>query len=180
MSNKQKAIFSGNIISAYYFDQDYTTIEILYKIKDETHNYVVEANPDNEDYQALVAEGWDTDKLAKDTEQYKKDQSTQFNNAVQDSIDALLVTSKLSVGAKNDLLMSSKNVGIQDISNGVFNFILEGNTNKDMLFKFKLWALELDSIKKSTKTVKSEIRKAKSLLAGMATIAPFINDNTSM
>ena len=34
MSNKQKAIFSGNIISAYYFDQDYTTIEILYKIKD--------------------------------------------------------------------------------------------------------------------------------------------------
>jgi hypothetical protein len=49
-----------------------------------------------------------------------------------------------------------------------------------MLFKFKLWALELDSIKKSTKTVKSEIRKAKSLLAGMATIAPFINDNTSM
>jgi hypothetical protein len=76
--------------------------------------------------------------------------------------------------------MSSKNVGIQDISNGVFNFILEGNTDKDMLFKFKLWALELDSIKKSTKTVKSEIRKAKSLLAGMATIAPFINDNTSM
>ena len=57
----------------------------------------------------------------------------------------------------------------------MFNIIVTGNTDKYMLFKFKLWALELDDIKKIPKTVKSEIRKAKSLLAGMAVIAPFIN-----
>ena len=97
MNNKQEAIFSGNIISAYYFDQDYTTIEILYKIKDEIHNYIVEADPDNADYQALVAEGWDTDKLAKDTEQYKIQQSKEFNDAVQSTVDTMLEQTKLSI-----------------------------------------------------------------------------------
>ena len=169
MSNKQKAIFSGNIISAYYFDQDYTTIEILYKIKDEIHNYIVEADPDNADYQALVAEGWDTDKLAKDTEQYKIQQSKEFNDAVQSTVDTMLEQTKLSI--KTEMFDSAH----KDISGDMFNIIVTGNTDKDMLFKFKLWALELDDIKKSPKTVKSEIRKAKSLLAGMAVIAPFIN-----
>ena len=45
-----------------------------------------------------------------------------------------------------------------------------------MLFKFKLWALELDDIKKSTKATKTEIRKSKSILEGMAVIAPLILD----
>ena len=40
------------------------------------HNYIVEVNPDNVDYQALLAEGWDTDKLAKSTEQYKREHRT--------------------------------------------------------------------------------------------------------
>jgi hypothetical protein len=167
MSNKQKAIFSGNIISAYYFDQDYTTIEILYKIKDETHNYVVEANPDNEDYQALVAEGWDADKLAKGTEQYKREQSLEFNNTIQASVDAILEQTKMSITPEE---------GMRDISSDMFNIMLEKNTDKDMLFKFKLWALELDDIKKSTKATKTEIRKSKSILEGMAVIAPLILD----
>jgi hypothetical protein len=182
MSNKQKAIFSGNIISAYYFDQDYTTIEILYKIKDEIHNYIVEADPDNADYKALLAEGWDVNKLAKSTEQYKKEQSFEFNNAIQTSVDTILQQSKLAI--KQEWLdEQAKNPDVLDIrssnpfiSGDMFDLILEKNTDKDMLFKFKLWALELNDIKKSTKATKTEIRKSKSILEGMAVISPLILD----
>ena len=56
----------------------------------------------------------------------------------------------------------------------MFDIILEGNKNKDMIFKFKLWALELDNIKKSSKTIKSKIRKAQSLFEGISIITPLM------
>jgi len=182
MKNELKAIFSNNIITAYYFNQDYTTIEILYKIKDEIHNYIIEADPDNPDYKALVAEGWDVDKLAKSTEQYKREQSADFNTAIQNSVNTILEQSKLAI--KQEWLdEQAKNPDVLDIrssnpfiSGEMFDIILEGNTNKDMIFKFKLWALELNDIKKSTKAIKTKIRKSKSILEGMSIIAPFIVD----
>jgi len=158
MKKKPEAIFSNSIISAYYFDEDYATIEVLYEINDEIHNYIVEVNPDNIDYQALLAEGWDTDKLAKSTEQYKREQSLEFNTAIQTSVDAILEQSKMSIDPAE---------GARDISSDIFNIILEKNADKDMLFKFKLWALELDNIKASNKTIKNEIRKSNSILEGM-------------
>jgi hypothetical protein len=163
MKKKPEAIFSNSIISAYYFDEDYATIEVLYEINDEIHNYIVEVNPDNVDYQALLAEGWNTDKLAKSTEQYKREQSLEFNNAIQASVDAILEQTKMSIKPAE---------GIRDISVDIFDMMLEDN--KDMLFKFKLWALELDNIKTSTKAVKTKIRKCKSIIEGMAIIAPLI------
>jgi hypothetical protein len=168
MKKKPEAIFSNSIISAYYFDEDYATIEVLYEINDEIHNYIVEVNPDNIDYQALLAEGWDTDKLAKSTEQYKREQSLEFNTAIQTSVDAILEQSKLAI--KSEMFDN----GARDISGDMFNIILEGNTHKDMLFKFKLWALELDNIKTSTKAVKTKIRKCKSIIEGMTIIAPYV------
>lgn len=165
MKKKPEAIFSNSIISAYYFDEDYATIEVLYEINDEIHNYIVEVNPDNIDYQALLAEGWDTDKLAKSTEQYKREQSFEFNNAIQTSVDAILEQSKMSIDIAE---------GARDISSDIFDMILQDN--KDMLFKFKLWALELDNIKSSTKAVKTKIRKCKSIIEGMSIIAPLISN----
>ena len=180
MKNELKAIFSNNIITAYYFNQDYTTIEILYKIKDEIHNYIIEADPDNPDYKALVAEGWDVDKLAKSTEQYKREQSADFNTAIQNSVNTILEQSKNTI--KQEWLdEQAKKPDVLDIrssnpylSGDMFDLILEGNTDKDMIFKFKLWALELDNIKKSTKAIKSKIRKAQSLFEGISIITPLM------
>jgi len=180
MKKKPEAIFSNSIISAYYFDEDYATIEVLYEISDEIHNYIVEVNPDNVDYQALLAEGWDTDKLAKSTEQYKREQSFEFNNAIQTSVDTILEQSKNSI--KQEWLdEQAKNPDVLDIrssnpfiSGDMFDLILENNTDKDMLFKFKLWALELDNIKTSAKAVKTKIRKCKSIIEGITVIAPHV------
>ena len=173
MKKKPEAIFSNSIISAYYFDEDYATIEVLYEISDEIHNYIVEVNPDNVDYQALLAEGWDTDKLAKSTEQYKREQSFEFNNAIQASVDTILEQSKNTIKQEwlDELAKKPDVLDIRSsnpfISGDMFDLILENNTDKDMLFKFKLWALELDNIKASNKTIKNEIRKSNSILEGM-------------
>ena len=199
MKGKPKSIFSGSIISAYYFDTDYATIEVLYDINDEIHNYILEADPDNPDYKALLAEGWDNEKLAKATEQYKREQSFEFNNAIQASVDTILQQSKLAILEESRVILhkelsdskdimkkeiideQAKNPSVLDIRSSnpfltvdMFDIILEGNTNKDMIFKFKLWALELDNIKTSTKAVKTKIRKAKSLFEGISIIAPLM------
>jgi hypothetical protein len=176
------AIFSKNIITAHFINEDYTIIEILYKVKDDVHSHVVETDPTQLDYKALLDEGWDTDKLAESTEQYKREQSFEFNNAIQASVDAILEQSKVAI--KQEWLdEQAKNPDVLDIrssnpfiSGDMFDLILEKNTDKDMVFKFKLWALELDDIKKSTKATKTEIRKSKSILEGMAVIAPLILD----
>ena len=157
------AIFSKNIITAHFINEDYTIIEILYKVKDDVHSHVVETDPTQLDYKALLDEGWDADKLAKGTEQYKREQSLEFNNTIQTAVDAILEQTKMSVKPAE---------GTRDITVDIFDMMLEDN--KDMLFKFKLWALELDNIKTSSKAVKTEIRKCKSIIEGMATIAPLI------
>ena len=157
------AIFSKNIITAHFINEDYTIIEILYKVKDDVHSHVVETDPTQLDYKALLDEGWDADKLAKGTEQYKREQSLEFNNTIQTAVDAILEQTKISVKPAE---------GTRDITVDIFDMMLEDN--KDMLFKFKLWALELDNIKTSSKAVKTEIRKCKSIIEGMATIAPLI------
>jgi len=87
MSNKQEAVFSKSIISAYYFNDAYDTIEILYKLGDNIHSYVVEADPKQADYKDLVAEGWDTDRIMEET--YTRIQNFN-NNAAEVDVENLL------------------------------------------------------------------------------------------
>ena len=56
---------------------------------------------------------------------------------------------------------------IQRSKNTIFQFIWDADENRDELFKFKLWALELDFVKSADKTVKSSLRKAKTIIDGL-------------
>lgn len=58
----------------------------------------------------------------------------------------------------------------------IFDFIHSNNSDKDELFKFKLWALDLDEIKKAPKETKSAIRKVKKITSGIAIVDKFLND----
>ena len=49
----------------------------------------------------------------------------------------------------------------------IFSYLLKANVDKDELFKFKLWALELDVVKSSSKEVKSSIRKCTNIIKGL-------------
>jgi hypothetical protein len=44
------------------------------------------------------------------------------------------------------------------------------DTDKDTLFRFKLWALETKDLKESSKELKSKMRKAKTMIEGFAVL----------
>jgi len=54
------------------------------------------------------------------------------------------------------------------IDHALYDFFRDNNENKEELFKFKLWALEQDVVKKADKSVKSSIRKATRITSVMA------------
>jgi len=157
------AEFSGKIIDAYYFDEEYTQIEVIY---DDTENkkvvsYVIEVDPEHPDYKDLIAE-WDEDKLAEATAEYKRQQAAAFAEAIRVSVNEVLDQSKDKLAAIEEEIEVRK----KEISGTIYDSILENNEDKDTLFAFKVWALKLDAIKESSNTTKSKIRKAKSIIEG--------------
>lgn len=168
------AEFSGKVIDAYFFDDEYTTIEVIYKHENgEMVSYILEADPSHPDMQDLVDEGWDTEKLAAATVEYKIQQSTAFNEAISKTVDIVLQESKSELDRlrkeKEIAQKEKENIDKQkvysqrDVDNEMFDVLLKNNEEKDVLFKFKLWALELENMKKAKKEVKTKIRKAKSI-----------------
>jgi hypothetical protein len=189
------AEFSGKIVDAYYFSEDYTMIEVIYKNEnDEMVSYVMEANPEHSDMQALEEDGWNVEKLAEATAQYKRQQANAFSEAiniqVQERLREVINTSfkdkekqlqekEKELQAQRKILLTSgsleeveKELRAQRkiLDDQMYDMILNTNQDKEYLFKFKLWALEQPAIKDSSKTVKSELRKSKTILEGLSVL----------
>lgn len=180
-----------NIVTAHYCDEAYENIEVLYNIDEETHVYVLQADPNDNDYKALVKAGWDTEEIAAGTERYKREQSQDFNLMIQGQVEHLLEEAKAELKQQllqieSDIMIGQKHVqknkleiieGKQNlkgialsVDSLLFDTLLDNNEDKDNLFKFKLWALELEFVKSGTKANKSRVRKAKSVFEGMGII----------
>lgn len=169
------AEFSGKIIDAYYFDEDYTTIEVIYKNEnDENISYVLEADPNHPDYQDLEADGWDVMKLAEATAEYKRQQANAYSESINIQVQERLqeVIETTFKEKKDDLKKIERQLRQQQkiLDDEVYKVILENNNDADYLFKFKLWALEQEFMKSSPRHVKSDLRKCKSLFEGFAII----------
>lgn len=184
------AEFSGKIDTAYYINDDYTLVEVVYtNPNDEQVNYMVEVG-DNADYQALVEEGYDLEKLLDGTSEYKRVHAKQFGEMVNAEAQALAEemlgmrflmerkeilereTAELDQQTQekeNQLLSLDQDVKVRTnkVDHAVYDFIRDNNESKEELFKFKLWALEQDVVKKSDKSVKSSIRKATRITSAM-------------
>ena len=188
------AEFSGAVKTAYYVNEDYSLIEVVYTnpIGEEV-NYMIEAD-DNADYLALVEEGYDTETLLDRTSEYKRVHNAEFNaivNTLAKSLaDEMIGTTVLKKEytktkvqleeVKGEMLeftaeseQKLAKIGgeefdaIQRSKNTIFQFIWDADDNRDELFKFKLWALELDFVKSADKTIKSSLRKAKTIIDGL-------------
>jgi hypothetical protein len=189
------AEFSGKIVDAYYFSEDYTMIEVIFKNEnDEMVSYVMEANPEHSDMQALEEDGWNVEKLAEATAQYKRQQANAFSEAiniqVQERLREVINTSfkdkekqlqekEKELQAQRKILLTSgsleeveKELRAQRkiLDDQMYDMILNTNQDKEYLFKFKLWALEQPAIKDSSRTVKSELRKSKTILEGLSVL----------
>tara|TARA_B110000483_G_C18191490_1_gene541147 strand:- start:879 stop:1469 length:591 start_codon:yes stop_codon:yes gene_type:complete len=188
------AEFSGSIDTAYYVNEEYSLIEVVYTNPNgEKINYMVEAD-DNADYKALVEEGYDLETLLDRTSEYKRVHNSEFNaivNTMAKSLaEEMIGTTVLQkeYAKTQDQLEEAKGTmakfaseseqklakiggeefdAIQRSKNTIFQFIWDADENRDELFKFKLWALELDFVKSADKTVKSSLRKAKTIIDGL-------------
>lgn len=168
------AEFSGKIISAQYIDAEYSMIKVTYEQDGMLVVYNLDANPNNHDYQALLDEGWDQERIIEETAEVKKAQAAAFNVEVHAA--AKLIVDELLAQEKENLQQVARNLELKglDLENldrswrektqnmiaEVWNHILDVNNDKDTLFKFKLWFLEQEFVKDCSKEEKSKIRKA--------------------
>ena len=186
------AEFSGAINGAYFMNEDYTLIEVVYTNPDgEKINYMVEVDENNADYQALVSEGYDTEKLIEQTSEYKRMHAREFGELVNAEAQALAEemlgmrflmerkellekqTAELDEETQaktNQLLSLDQDVKVKTnkVDHAVYDFIRDNNESKEELFKFKLWALEQDLVKEADKSIKSSIRKSTRITSAMA------------
>jgi hypothetical protein len=191
------AEFSGSINTAYYINEDYSLIEVVYTNPNgEKINYMVEVG-DNADHKALIEEGYDEETLLDRTSEYKRVHAGEFGALVNAQAQALAEemlgmkhmmerkaqleeqTEKLGEQAeekRKTLLSLDQDVKVKTnkVDHALYDFIRENNDNKEELFKFKLWALEQEEVKAADKKVKSSIRKATRITEAMAIVDALI------
>lgn len=166
--------------------------------------YSIPADPENSDYQDLMKVGWSPETLAKATEAYKRQASKNLNIAIRQAAESIAeeaiearVAAKMEIWDKKladldeqhetvkgefkkadkrileaDLKMKTATIAVD---NAFWNSLLAANENKDDIFKFKLWALELDKVKESSSDDKKELRKQTTLLDCMTVLNSIIN-----
>ena len=180
------AEFSGRVVDAQFVDAEHSIIKVLYDEEGLLHVYNVDVNENHPDYKALMSEGWDLEQIAESTAERKRAEAAAFNievntaakelakemlgmKVLQDERDKLAE----QVNTKEKTLIGlDKEVKIKtnQVDNAYFEHLWSINENKEELFKFKLWALELDLVKDSGKEIKSSIRKATRISQGLAII----------
>jgi hypothetical protein len=183
------AVFSGNVIEAHYINEDYNTIEIVFQDGDTKVAHVIENNPDSADYKALIEEGWDEEAILDDTVEFKRRYSREFNSRVNMRAREILGIEELEKEkarvlkdlhtkradlekTKDDLttLDQAFKIKTNKVDSVAFEYIFDNNTNKEAVFKFKLWSLEQDIIKKAPKEIKSKIRRSTKITEAISII----------
>ena len=79
------AIFSGNIIEAYYANSDNDTIEVIYKQGEQAINHFLKVDYNDQDFKDLIAE-YDTDKIAGSTIARNRNYARQLSELVDAGI----------------------------------------------------------------------------------------------
>lgn len=198
------AEFSGKIINAEYVNPEHSVVKVRYNDDGMNAVYYLDVDPNNVDFQALEAEGWDAEKLVEATAESKRAQAGAFGALVNTQAQVLaeemlgmkhmkelkkqlqIENEQLSVAqlknkdkiekTEKTLLSLDQDVKVKTnkIDHGLFDFIFSVNEDKEELFKFKLWALEQDVVKQADKKIKSSIRKAKRITEAMAILDSII------
>ena len=144
------AIFSGNIIEAYYANENNDTVEVIYKQGEQAINHFLKVDYKDQDFKDLIAE-YDTDKIAGSTIARNRNYARQLSEMV----DA-------GIRAKTDSKEKVK-VSVDDFIDSIINFKSGDKQSAETLFALKVKIFENDKVKSCTdKDLKSSLRAAKS------------------
>lgn len=142
------AIFTGNIIEAYYTNPDNTAVEVIYREGKRAINHYINVDMSHPDFKDLVSE-YPLAKIADSTVQRNKNALKQLNSVVDAKVKQKI----------EDRPMQN--------FDSVIEFVLNYNskTQAEDLFSLKLKIFEKDIVKDfGDNDVKSRIRQAKTPL----------------
>ena len=143
------AIFSGNIIEAYYANENNDTVEVIYKQGEQAINHFLKVDYKDQDFKDLIAE-YDTDKIAGSTIARNRNYARQLSELVNAGIQ--------SRTDKNEKVK----VTIDDFIDSIINFDNKNEQCNEILFALKVKLFENDIVKNSAdKDTKSLLRSAK-------------------
>ena len=143
------AIFSGNIIEAYYANEKNDTVEVIYKQGEKAINHFLKVDYNNQDFKDLIAE-YDTDRIAGSTIARNRNYARQLSELVNAGIQ--------SRTDKNEKVK----VTMDDFIDTIINFDNKNEQCNEILFALKVKLFENDIVKNSTdKDTKSLLRSAK-------------------
>lgn len=141
------AIFSGNIIEAYYANSENDTVEVIYKQGNKAINHYLKVDFNNQDFKDLIKE-YDTDKIAESTIARNRNYAKQLS----DLVDA-------GIKSKTDV---KQKVSIEEFIDSMLNYNSSNKECAEMLFALKVKLFENDKVKNSTnKELKSKMRSSK-------------------
>ena len=143
------AIFSGNIIEAYYSNAENDTVEVIYKQGEKAINHYLKVDFNNQDFKDLIEE-YDTDKIAGSTIARNRNYARQLSEMV----DA-------GIRSKTDNKVKVK-VSVDDFIDSIINFKSGDKQSDETLFALKVKIFENDKVKScNDKALKSSLRAAK-------------------
>ena len=143
------AIFSGNIIEAYYANSDNDTIEVIYKQGEQAINHFLKVDYNDQDFKDLIAE-YDTDKIAGSTIARNRNYARQLSELVNAGIQSRTDTNE------------KVKVTVDDFIDSIINFDNSSEQCAEILFALKVKLFENDIVKNSAdKDTKSLLRSAK-------------------
>lgn len=155
------AEFSGKIIEAVFLDIDCSIIKVRYEDGEgKIAIFNLEVDPSNKDYQELISEGWDNERIAEATAEFKRAQSLAFNIEVETAAKKILEEKFGEDFASKDNPDSDGSISWENL--------LNLNEDKDEIFKFKIWAFESPAMKDATAASKKDLRKAPTLMKAIA------------
>ena len=141
------AIFSGNIIEAYYANSDNDTIEVIYKQGEKAINHFLRVDYKNQDFKDLIEE-YDTDKIAASTIARNRQYAKQLSDMVDQGIKS-----------KTDV---KQRVSVEEYIDSMLNFNSSDKQSAEILFALKVKVFENDKVKScNDKDLKSSLRSAK-------------------
>ena len=141
------AIFSGNIIEAYYANSENNSIEVIYKQGEKAINHFLRVDYKNQDFKDLIEE-YDTDKIAASTIARNRQYAKQLSDMVDQGIKS-----------KTDV---KQRVSVEEYIDSMLNFNSSDKQSAENLFDLKVKVFENDKVKScNDKDLKSSLRSAK-------------------
>ena len=141
------AIFSGNIIEAYYANSENNTIEVIYKQGEKAINHYLKVDYKNQDFKDLIEE-YDTDKIAASTIARNRNYAKQLSDMVDQGIKA-----------KTDV---KQKISVEEYIDSMLNYNSSDKQSAEILFALKVKVFENDKVKScEDKDLKASLRSAK-------------------